>query len=114
MSISFADVISSGSPITVLAQPVGIQGPRGETGGAGIKGDQGVPGVAGAGNDLNYVHDQAVPSQLWTINHPLNKFPNLTVVDSAGSTVFGEVNYLSPSAITVAFSSVFSGKAFLN
>lgn len=61
-----------------------------------------------------YIHTQLSPSQIWTVNHGLGLFPSVTVVDSAGSTVMGEVKYLSNNSVELSFSYVFSGKAYLN
>lgn len=74
-------------------------------------------GIAPSGwstTPTSYVHTQALPADKWTINHPLKKFPSVTVVDSAGSVVIGDIKYISSSQITLTFSSGFSGKAYLN
>ena len=47
------------------------------------------------------------------ISHTLDGFPSVTVVDSAGTVVIGEVSYNSTSSVTVSFESAFSGKAYL-
>lgn len=67
-----------------------------------------------ARKDKNYVHDQGVPMDVWVINHNLNKKPSLTVIDSAGSSVEGSVDYLNDNALIVRFNGKFSGKATLN
>ena len=59
------------------------------------------------------VYIQEAASASWTINHTLGGYPSVTVVDSAGTVVIGEVTYNSTSSITVAFRSAFSGKAYL-
>lgn len=64
--------------------------------------------------DIRYVHEQAIPSDTWVISHNLNKYPNVTVVDSAGSVVIGNIAYDTINQITATFSGIFSGKAFLN
>jgi hypothetical protein len=66
------------------------------------------------GEKRTYIHDQGMPSDVWTINHTLGKYPSVSVVDSANSIVTGEVTYLSKYKITVTFTSGFSGKAYLN
>jgi hypothetical protein len=38
----------------------------------------------------------------------------VTVKDSAGSTVIGEVEYVDLNNITITFSGAFSGEAYLN
>lgn len=61
-----------------------------------------------------YIHTQGVADSVWTIMHTMNKYPSVTVVDSAGSVVHGEVTYNSTSVLTVRFTAAFSGKAYLN
>jgi hypothetical protein len=63
---------------------------------------------------LGYVFTQSSPAAVWTINHDLNKYPAVSVVDSANDEVIGEVHYTSTTQIVVTFSAAFSGKAFLN
>jgi hypothetical protein len=89
----------------------GIQGVRGDT---GAQGPQGPPGDAGSGVDSNYVHLQNLPATSWVIVHGLAKFPSVTVVDSAGSIVEGDIHYVDTNSLTVSFSVGFSGKAYLN
>lgn len=62
----------------------------------------------------NYVHEQATSSTTWVINHNLGKYPSITVIDSGGSEVKGEVEYVDTNNVTLTFSAAFSGKAFLN
>jgi len=61
-----------------------------------------------------YTHTQIVPSQTWSINHSLGRFPPVAVVDSAGSVVLGDVKYLSADDIEISFTAAFAGKAYLN
>jgi hypothetical protein len=65
-------------------------------------------------SDKSYVHNQISASTIWDINHDLNKFPNITIVDSAGNVVVGDIQYISENEIAVVFSAPFSGKAYLN
>lgn len=60
-----------------------------------------------------YVHTQGTVSSTWTINHTLGGFPSVSVVDSAKTVVFGEVQYVSSSQVVVTFSAPFSGYAYL-
>lgn len=61
-----------------------------------------------------YTHIQIASSSTWNIEHNLGKFPSVTVIDSAGSLVIGDVCYLDENNIRIEFSSGFSGKALLN
>ena len=65
-------------------------------------------------SDKYYAHDQSVASAAWAITHNLNKYPAVTITDSAGDQVEGEVHYDSLNALTVKFSAPFSGKTYLN
>jgi hypothetical protein len=121
--------------------PTGPQGPQGVTGpaGAGIQSDwrqddptagdyiknkpSFKPGnnteVVDNGRDIrinttSYTHSQDSPSDKWVIQHNLNKYPSVAIVDSAGSIVFGEVKYDSPNQLTISFVAPFCGKAHLN
>ena len=67
-----------------------------------------------SGSDSNYIHNQSQSLEVWNINHNLNKYPSVTIVDTAGSVVEGEITFISLNEIRVAFSSPFSGKAILN
>lgn len=87
---------------------------EGAIGATGPIGPIGPIGADGTGGDLNYVHTQAIPEATWTIPHNLGKFPNVVVLDSAGTVVIGEIYYNSLLAITLVFTSGFSGKAYLN
>lgn len=78
-------------------------------------GARGLQGPPGSGGDANYVFNQSSPASTWTITHPLNKFPSVSIVDSSGRLVYGIVNYDSTSQVTVDFNGrSFSGKAYLN
>lgn len=61
-----------------------------------------------------YVHDQIASSKSWMIPHPLKKFPAVSIVDTGGNLIIGEVTYLSDILLRVDFTAEFSGKAYLN
>jgi hypothetical protein len=64
--------------------------------------------------DKHVVFTQASPSATWSVNHSLNKFPSVTVVDSAGTQVIGDVQHIDSNNITITFINQFSGKAYIN
>lgn len=64
--------------------------------------------------DKNYIHTQSAPSDNWTIIHTLNKYPSVTIIDSGGTEVIGDIKYIDTSTVLVTFASGFSGKAILN
>ena len=68
----------------------------------------------GITGDKHFTYIKSTPDSVWDITHDLDKYPSVTVVDSAGSVVMGDITYTSKSALTVTFSAAFSGKAYLN
>ena len=73
----------------------------------GIIGPQGPPGTT-------YIHHQQVAAKTWRVEHDLGGYPSVTVVDSSGRYVIGDVQYLDENTIEVSFSASFAGKAYLN
>jgi hypothetical protein len=65
-------------------------------------------------SDKNFVHTQSSSSATWTVTHNLNKKASVTIVDSMGTTVVGQVDYVNDNVVTISFKSAFSGKAFIN
>jgi len=64
--------------------------------------------------DKHFVHEQNVPSITWNVEHNLNKFPSVSVVDSAGTIVEGKINYIDLNSVVLEFNASFTGKAYLN
>tara|TARA_R100000322_G_scaffold30937_1_gene19937 strand:+ start:283 stop:537 length:255 start_codon:yes stop_codon:yes gene_type:complete len=69
--------------------------------------------------DITYTHNQSSTSDTWTITHNLNRFPSVTVVDSANTVVIGTIVYDSVNQLTITFFAggsavAFQGKAYLN
>lgn len=61
-----------------------------------------------------FIFDMATASDLWTIEHNLDKYPSVSVVDSGGNIVCGIVHYIDKNSLTVEFNGAFTGKAYLN
>lgn len=64
--------------------------------------------------DKTYYHAQTTASDTWVISHNLNKYPAVSVIDSAGNEVEGEIIYNSINQITIMFKGAFKGSATLN
>ena len=64
--------------------------------------------------DANYVHDQGGASATWVVTHNLNKYCSVTVVDTAGTVIIGQITYNSVNRATLTFRSAFAGKAYFN
>lgn len=64
--------------------------------------------------DKNYKHTQIQASKTWNIKHNLKKIPSVTIVDSGGSEVIGDIKHLSENELVITFTYKFSGSAILN
>jgi hypothetical protein len=64
--------------------------------------------------DKNYVHNQAVASATWNVQHNLNKFPSCTMVLSTGQQGYGDVTFIDENNLTITFAGAESGKAYIN
>ena len=61
-----------------------------------------------------FIFNQGVPASTWNIQHNLGNFPSITVVDTAGTVVMGQYDYVDNNNITLTFAAGFAGKAYLN
>ena len=68
----------------------------------------------GIENDKSFYFVQNEALDTWVIVHNLNKYPAVSVIDSSGSEVIGEVTYDSINQITITFKGAFKGNATLN
>ena len=66
------------------------------------------------GSDKSFVFTQSVAAAKWEIQHNLDKYPSVSIVDSAGTEVVGDVQYTDQNNIVILFTAPFSGKAYLN
>ena len=69
--------------------------------------------------DKNFVHNQIGLSATWSVTHNLNKYPSVTIVDTAGTVITGEITYTNLNEAVISFTSDGSplpqaGKAFFN
>ena len=64
--------------------------------------------------DANFVYEQTEASAEWIIVHNLNKYPAVSIIDSAGDEVVGNVHYDSTNQVTITFAGAFKGTATLN
>ncbi len=93
----------------------GLPGEEGNPGPIGPPGEMGPEGPPGDGSGPGtYIHNQMVSSAEWVVPHSLGSYPSVTIVDSAGSVVVGDVIYTSSEELRVLFNSAFSGQAYLN
>ena len=61
----------------------------------------------------SYVFTQTSALSTWVINHNLNQYPTVMILDDAENVLLAEIDYTSLNTITVSFSSPQSGTANL-
>jgi len=64
--------------------------------------------------DRHYTHNQVAASSSWEITHNLGKHPSVSIVDSGGNWVVGDIAYTNENTLIINFTAAFSGKAYLN
>lgn len=67
-----------------------------------------------ASGDKTFIFTQGVPATVWNIQHNLNKFPSVSVVDTSNTNVFSQVDYVDSNNLTITNTAQFAGKAYLN
>lgn len=67
-----------------------------------------------AGDDKNFVFIQSTPSTNWIIQHDLDKYPSVSVVNVNNVLMYGDIIYVDPNNLRIEFSAGFSGKAYIN
>ena len=138
------DVVAGWQLRGSLRGPQGIQGVKGDIGLTGPQGPEGttyvdpepppIPRVQGhlwydtddetldpfSWNELadkpalQYVHTQATPATTWNIIHNLGFFPSVTIVDSGGTEVLGDIQHQDAYTVIATFGAAFGGKAYLS
>lgn len=63
---------------------------------------------------VNFVFEQGIASDTWIIEHNLNKYPAVTVTDSAGTQFAARIIYDSLNQCTIYMNGATKGKAYLN
>lgn len=62
----------------------------------------------------NYIYSQVTASDTWNINHSLNKYPSVTIINTSNEQVFGDIIYINENNVQIKFSAPVSGRATLN
>ena len=77
-------------------------------------GTKGIKGEKGEYGDAHFKYTQGSASEEWLIVHNLDKYPSVTVQDSANENVEGFCEYINNYELVLTFSAAFSGVAYLN
>lgn len=72
------------------------------------------PDIDPGAGDKNFVYTQAVAASIWNVQHDLDKFPSVSIVNDDNTQVFGSVEYVDNNNLIITFTAPFSGKAYMN
>jgi hypothetical protein len=64
-------------------------------------------------NHVRYVHNQTEIGNEWTINHNLNFFPNVTILDNQNRILETDIVYLNSNTVKIVMNTASSGTAYL-
>jgi hypothetical protein len=64
--------------------------------------------------ETTYIENVTQNTDVWNLEHNLGRFPAVQIVDTAGSVVIGDIQYVDQNNITITFSAPFQGTAYLN
>ena len=70
--------------------------------------------IASVGGSTTFIFNQEEPLKEWIIEHNLNKYPYIVTVDLNGEEIIGDKTYIDNNIVKVTFTSLVSGKAYLN
>lgn len=59
------------------------------------------------------IYVQGTAALTWTIDHNLNRYPQVTTLDSTGAQISGTVTWPTLNRVVITFSPAVAGKAFL-
>lgn len=99
-----AALLSTSPPIPLTGVVI-IAGPEGKE---GQRGQEGPPGAAEA-----FLHDQMMPSALWTVKHGWATQPSVSVTDGGSSEVICDVEHPSQGVTIIKFAHPVIGRARL-
>lgn len=64
--------------------------------------------------DKHFAYEWRIPTTEVTISHNLDKRPSVTVIDTSGNELIGDIKYDDENNLTLSFSAPVRGTAYLN
>lgn len=65
-------------------------------------------------SDKHHTYEWSTPQTALTIAHNLGKHPSVTIVDTAGNEIVGDVTFVDANTITICFSAPIRGTVYFN
>lgn len=57
--------------------------------------------------------EQVTPAAVWNVQHNLNRYPSVVILDGSNNLVTANINYPNADNVTITFATAFAGKAYL-
>jgi hypothetical protein len=67
--------------------------------------------VAGA---ASYIHTQAIPATIWTVNHGLNRRVSVSVVDLSDQAIVAQITWIDDNTVQIDTNSPAAGYVYCN
>jgi len=61
-----------------------------------------------------FTFTQGSPATVWNVQHDLEKFPSVSVINNNNIVIYGQIDYINNKKLTITFSAALTGKAYLN
>lgn len=58
--------------------------------------------LSGVGS-LYHEHNQTILASTWSINHNLNRYPNITILDTLSNKIEGDISYIDKNNVLIHF-----------
>jgi hypothetical protein len=71
------------------------------------------PEVLVAKSNWSYSYEQQSNQFVWNINHNLGYNPSVDIIDNGGNSIEGDISYTDTNSLTITFTSLVSGFAYL-
>jgi hypothetical protein len=71
------------------------------------------PEILIARSNWSYTHEQQSNQLVWNITHNLGYNPSVDIIDNGGNSIEGDISYTNTNTLTITFTSLVSGFAYL-
>ena len=65
-------------------------------------------------SDKTYVHTQSISATEWLVQHDLDKYPSVQIINSDGRVIIGEIQHTDENNLAVRFEYALTGSVYCN
>lgn len=104
--------IESGATVSLVYFPPSISSTNFQAK-RSVEFNPGVAGCWGYASPVEMVYTQPTPSNVWTISHSMNRYPDITSIDLNGNRIDGDESYPNLDQVVLRFNPAMAGTAIL-